>query len=93
VVASIIATIIALYPQPATSELLWRVPYDNQSRAAGPVGIGYPPQQIASQYNELNNELNEELNEEQRTPTQSPNCDNQKTSQTNDSFPLPEILL
>ena len=39
-------------PQPRTSDLLWRVPYDNQSRAAGPVGIGHTPQQIASQYKE-----------------------------------------
>jgi hypothetical protein len=31
---------------------MWRVPYDNQSRAAGPVGIGYPPHQLASQYKE-----------------------------------------
>jgi hypothetical protein len=31
---------------------MWRVPYVNQSRAAGPVGIGYPLQQIASQYND-----------------------------------------
>jgi hypothetical protein len=42
--------IFAFYPQLFTSGLMWRVPYDNQSRAAGPVGIGYPPQQIASQY-------------------------------------------
>jgi hypothetical protein len=38
-----IAAIFELYPQPITSELLWRVPYDNQSRAAGPVGIGHTP--------------------------------------------------
>jgi hypothetical protein len=31
---------------------MWRVTYDNQSRAAGPVGIGHTPQQIASQYKE-----------------------------------------
>jgi hypothetical protein len=48
----IAAAIFALYPQPRTSELMWRVPYDNQSRAAGPVGIGHTPQQIASQYKE-----------------------------------------
>jgi hypothetical protein len=28
------------------------VPYDNQSRAAGPVGIGHTPHQLASQYEE-----------------------------------------
>jgi hypothetical protein len=50
--SSIVAANFALYPQPRTSGLMWRVPYDNQSRAAGPVGIGYPPQQIASQYKE-----------------------------------------
>jgi hypothetical protein len=44
--------IFAFYPQPRASELMWRAPYDNQSRAAGPVGIGRTPQQLASQYKE-----------------------------------------
>jgi hypothetical protein len=49
-------TPFALYLQPRTSELMWRVPYDNQSRAAGPVGIGHTPQQLACYYNELKQE-------------------------------------
>jgi hypothetical protein len=52
VLSSVVAAAFAFYPQPRTSGLLWRVPYDNQSRAAGPVGIGHTPQQIASQYKE-----------------------------------------
>jgi hypothetical protein len=49
VVSSVPVMLFALYPRPRTSELMWRVPYDNQSRAAGPVGIGHTPQQIAPQ--------------------------------------------
>ncbi len=53
VAPSVAVMLYALYPQPRTSGLLWRVPYDNQSRAAGPVGIGHTPQQIASQYKDI----------------------------------------